>query len=290
MNVLIAVVDDLWFFLRESLFGAVISQRQKGLASTLSLPGSTAQTQELEDFVEAIEHATQVTEASPAPLSRQSDALLHTGERYFIGGIDVFFYADPVIAFDNAFAMLSYGTSVQLLQIQGRWAQIRYDETIGWILKDSLCAKPIDVFPHFTTDTEYVHDHPETIKLRAFIGDAFGGARGMFALSAEEYVYYKLRKQNRQISWGTERSRIAGTWQRKLKGKQGVYIRVTPKTDAVMEYVIDDVGYLAFVEAVYPDNSVKVSEIASEENSVYREYTYTPEQWREFRPVFITIA
>lgn len=281
MNVLIAVVDDLWMFLRESLFGSVISLPTRRTQRELPAP-SVAEV--LQGVLETRTEAVSETKVF------QSPSLLHTGEQYYIGTIDAYVYADPVIAFDNALQVLSYGKSVRLLQLQGRWAQVRFGDFIGWVLKDTLCSALSDVLPQFQQVELYHHDHPETIKLRAYIADEFGGARGEFSLTAEEYVHYKLVTKKRFIAWGAERSRIAGTWQRKLKGKQGVYIRITPKTDAVMEYIVDDVGYVAFVEAVYPDNSIKISEIRTDNGSVYRQLTMSCEQWRELRPVFITVA
>lgn len=281
MNVLFAVVDDLWMFLRESLFGSIVSLPARRVPTELPTP-SVAQV--LEGVIET--HGETESETKVF----QSPSLLHTGEQYYIGSIDAYVYADPVIAFDNALQVLSYGRSVRLLQLQGRWAQVRFGDFIGWVLKDVLCNALSDVLPQFVQDEMYGYDHPETIKLRAYIADEFGGARGEFPLTAEEYVYYKLVTKKRFIPWGEERSRIAGTWQRKLKGKQGVYIRITPKTDAVMEYVIDDVGYVTFVEAVYPDNSIKISEIKIDDGPVYQQLTMGPDEWRELRPVFITVA
>lgn len=282
MNALFAVIDDLWMFVCESLFGSVVCASEK------EIPKELPPAEIVDVYQEVItEHQIQ---SSDTGTGVHSLAFLHSGEQYFIGSIDTYVYVDPVIAFDNALQPLSYGQSVRLLQLQGRWAQVRFGECIGWVLKDTLCSARADVYPQFVQGKQYVHTDPETVKLRACINDAFGGARGEFSLTTEEYVHYKLHTKKRHLTWGEERSRIAGTWQRKLKGKQGVYIRVTPATDAVMEYVLDDVGHLAFVEAVYPDKSIKISEIQTEEGSMYKEQTLSTNEWREFRPVFITVA
>ena len=279
MEVLVAVVDDLWVFLRQALFGRVITVAPVQPALTEPADATT------DSFVEV------VTERQSNELETlSSPALLHAGEQYYVGAIDARVYADPVIAFDNALELLPYGKSVRLLQLQGRWAQIRYNDFVGWVLKDMLCSALSDVFPTLTPDELYPASDTETVKLRACIDDMFGGGRGMFALTAEEYVSYRLWRQKRSVTWGEERARVAGTWQRKLKGKQGIYIRITPKTDSVMEYVVDDIGYLAYVEAVHPDNSIKLSEVRTDEGSRYREYVLSTEEWRELRPVFITVA
>lgn len=293
MEVLVAVVDDLWLFLRESLFGAVRSRQDTPL---LAAPVKNTETVSREEVVspevvtdgDAVQMSEDVSDEAASYM--RSPALLHTGEQYYIGAVGALVHADPVIAFDNALEELEYGQSVRLLQLQGRWAQVRYGEMVGWVLKDALCAALSDVFPQFEDGESYIQEHEGTRQLRAFIGDIFGGARSDYPLTAEEYVYYKLLRGRRVIQWGDERSRIAGTWQRRLKGRQGIYIRITPKTDAVMEYVVDDIGYLAYVDAVYPDNSIKISQIVTEDNSRFFERTLEAEEWRELRPVFITVA
>lgn len=279
MKVLIAVVDDLLVFARSALFGSqsVVLQDSKEIV----LPKKT--------YKDIPEEAVVKTNHEPKK-QFVSEALLHAGEQYYVGTVDALLYADPAIVFDNVVHTLAYAQSVRLLQMQGRWAQVRIAEKVGWVLKDVLCSAARDVFPDFSSDEIYSSEHEQTAKLRACIADEFGGARGEFSLTPEEYVHYKLQQKKRTIHWGDERSRHAGTWQRKLKGKSGIYNHIHPKTDAVMEYVIDDVGHLSFVEAVFPDNSIKVSEILSEGVSEYRERTLVSEEWKELRPVFITVA
>lgn len=281
MSVLLAVVDDLWLFVRESLSGSVTSEPT---TPHEEVPVTTVQ----EVFKDVLD--THVRTEVPVVSQTQTNAELHTGEQYYVGGADAYVYADPVIAFDNALQLLEYGQAVRVLTLKGRWAQVRFGDDIGWVLKDVLRAALAEVSPQFEQGQLYTHDHAETKKLRAYIEDAFSAGRGQFDLTAEEYVYYKLRTKKRQIAWNGMRSRIAGTWQRKLKGVSGVYIRITPKTDAVMEYIIDDVGYLAFVESVFPDNSIRLSEIGAHDTPTFTQYTLTVEQWRELRPVFITIT
>ncbi len=67
-------------------------------------------------------------------------------------------------------------------------------------------------------------------------------------------------------------------------------MNVLPKTHSIMEYTIDEVGYLAFVEAVFPDRSIKISEVGFPEDGYYREAIMTQEEYRELKPVFITCS
>jgi len=92
-----------------------------------------------------------------------------------------------------------------------------------------------------------------------------------------------------QLPGGNVRLRIPGTWQRKLKGGIGVHIGIAPKTESIMEYIVDDVGHLAFVEAVFPDGSMNITEIGKYNDSTYTEDTLQSEQWKELSPVFLEI-
>ncbi len=281
MDVLFAVVDDLLLFAREALFGTRPAMRDKKQAPSAYGIDQTA----VSTFVHALQ--TYTPPATPTPVS--SAVSLHTGEQYYIGGVDVYMYTDPVVAFDNALCRLPYAQGVRLLRLQGRWAQVRFSDTVGWILKDSLSTSAANVLPQLTSGEQYDAAHPETKKLRACIEDEFHAGRNGFSLTAEEYVTYRLVRRHKRIPWRMQRSRLAGTWQRKLKGTKGVYMHVQPKTDSVMEYVLDDVGYLAFVEAVYPDNSIKIAQVYTDDNARYEERTLSVEDYREYTPVFIAV-
>lgn len=284
MQVLIAVIDDLFQFVCKAFSGAV--PYTPPLNKTLD---------SYQQVLQKIQGAKSVT-ATPAPVAHSlvhavdTSEMFRISEQYFIGVIGVYLYLDPVIAFDNALRRLEYGTQVRLVSLQGRWAQVRLAGVVGWVFKDALVLQADDVYPRFAPDIEYDAQHTETVKLRACIDDAFGGARGEHDLSAAEYVHYRLQQKKRAIDWVGARMRIPGTWQRKLRGRSGIHIGVTPKTESVMEYVVDDIGYLAFVEAVFPDGSIKIQQIGKLDDISYTEETIQPEQWKELQPVFIIVV
>ncbi|MFT5849666.1 MAG: hypothetical protein ACI9H6_000480 [Patiriisocius sp.] len=279
MKVLIAVVDDLFQFVRTALFGAVAYA-----------PGAQ---QVLDTYQEKLARiqgvAAPAPKAVPAKNSDVADPQFRVGDQYFVGSIGVFLYDDPVLAFDNALTRLHYGQQVRLLKLQGRWAMVRSNELEGWVFTQALQNQAIDVYPRFMEGVTYTADHSETTKLRACIDDHFGGARGEHPLSPSEYVHYRLQQKKRVISWEGVRMRIPGTWARKLRGKIGIHSGIVPKTESVMEYVVDDIGHLAFVEAVFPDGSIKVTEIGKHEPMLFTEEILTTDQYKELRPVFIAI-
>jgi len=281
MQVLIAVIDDLYKFVCRGFSGAV--------------PYAPKQEKMLDSYQEKLQQiqSPSLVPTSPPEVAMSTvlptEGILRIGDQYFIGVIGTYFYKDPVLAFDSALKRLAYSASVRLVSVQGRWAQVRIAGVVGWVFKDSLVVQINAVYPSFVPGVQYDAEHPDTVKLRACIDDEFGGARGEHSLSPAEYVHYRLKQKKRSIDWGEVRMRIPGTWQRKLKGSLGIHISITPTTESIMEYIVDDIGHLAFVEAVFPDGSMNITEIGKFDDNSYTEGILQPEQWRELRPVFIEV-
>lgn len=281
MKVLIAVVEDLIDFARTALFGTVTY-----------VPDQEKEVDAFEKKIQVVQHHLSLSEVVPAHTSVETsgNGSFHIGKQYFISSIGVNLYNDPVVAFDNGLMSLQYAQQLRLMKLQGRWAQVQFGDVEGWVFKDALVGAEDEVYPHFQANTLYVADNPETVKLRAVIDDMFGGARAEHSLSPAEYVSYRLKRKYRIIAWGSAHGRIPGTWQRKLRGMLGVHIGIHPKTGSVMEYIVDDIGHLAFVEAVFPDESMKITEIGKYDEPTFSEEILQPEEWKELRPVFIEIG
>ena len=109
-------------------------------------------------------------------------------------------------------------------------------------------------------------------------------------LQGVEYVTYRVMQAGRAVPWGESWGRIAGTWQRKLRGVRGVRIDVSPRTGSIMEYIIDDVGYIAYVERVSPDLKITITGVGLTHEGQYTEQVMDHTIWRELRPVFITVS
>ena len=58
-----------------------------------------------------------------------------------------------------------------------------------------------------------------------------------------------------------------------------------------MEYLFEnEVGHLTYVEAVFPDTTIAISEVNFPDSGMYNERQLTKEEWKEFKPVFISVA
>jgi hypothetical protein len=281
MQILIAVIDDLFQFAYTALFGATVVHTDVrvslALASHEYAPQPTLPT---------FSSVAQLLDERTKPL----EAELSTGSSYFVGEEFVSLFYEPAFGFDSAACVLPYSTTVSVKKLGGRWACVSTEFGEGWILKDSLRENVQDVFPQLQESAVYTHEHRETQKLRLCINDAFSGERSHISLTDTEFVTYRLGERGKRIPWSVERPRVAGTWQRLLRGKVGVHISIAPKEGAIMEYMREDIGHLAYVEAVFPDESITVSSVGLVSGGEYTKSELTHDMWRELHSVFITIT
>ena len=212
-----------------------------------------------------------------------------SGEKLFTAVIGCPIFTSPVETFDGVITKLPYGAVLTYHRSQNRWSEVSYGDVRGWVLRDSVTDS--SVTPQFFSDEYYGPEAKEVKIVRTIIADDFNGAALDLPLQDVEYVTYRLQKKARTLPWGIERPRTAGSWQRLLRGKSGVHIGVTPKTDSIMEVVHeDDTGHVAYVEAVFPDQSILISEVGQPEPGVFSAHTMTKEEWRELRPIFIEMS
>jgi hypothetical protein len=217
----------------------------------------------------------------------QSDRTDIRREYVSVAEADVFLY--PTATFDGVITTIPYGTPVTVLHPDGRFVSVSNERFSGWMLKDTLAKEYDTLIPMFTFGDCYDQNNLETIKLRSVIQDCFRGGAVGSPLSAPEYVTYRLHLKNIQLPWGNKRPRVAGNWQKFLKGTAGIHVGIVPKTGAIMEYQSDFSSLLAYVEAVFPDETIRISQILEDDNSRFVEQVYTKEDWKELRPVFIEV-
>jgi surface antigen len=146
------------------------------------------------------------------------------------------------------------------------------------------------IIPSFKDNEIYISDSSDTELVRKFISDVFSGSALLLPLQAEEYVTFKIKKNNKEISWDETRPRLAGNWQNLLKGVHGVSIGISPKTGSIMEWNKEGKGYLFYVEKVSPEENLTVSGVGCIEEGMFSTLNLKKEEWIELRPVFISIT
>ncbi len=243
----------------------------------------------------------QETEVTPEPTFKKIEAVLKqdpplalANEKnvvMYVGTNETPLYMKPTQEFDTCIGILAYGEMAMVLEQRGRWAKVVCRELEGWVLREDLVDRAAYVYPEFVIGEENDVDDPNTARVRAMLGDTFGGAKVEFPLQAGEYVMYRLKRKGLSIPWPATRPRVPGLWHSILKGVPGIHMGIVPKTGAVMEYVFkEELGHVAYVEAVFPDETIHISEVNYPDRGIYNERIITREEWRELRPVFIQVA
>lgn len=226
--------------------------------------------------------STVSTDAVPAPIVR--------GVVMYAGVSQVPVYKNPTIEFDAQVGTIPFGAMVIAGEPKGRFHQVTWNNIIGWVLRDDLADRAVHIYPEFVKGEENLIDGTNTSLVRAIIKDEFGLGRSEFALQAGEYALYRLWKRGLEIRWPDIRPRVPGVWHEVLKGVDGVYMSVQPKVGALMEYMLDgEMGHIAYVEAVFPDETITISEVNNPDSGIYNEREYTKDEWKELKPVFIVV-
>lgn len=219
-----------------------------------------------------------------------ADATVSVQSTFYASGISVPVYENPTIEFDTQIGAVSYGEALMVHEARGRFFHITWKALSGWVLRDDCVDRASRVYPDFRVGQEHSVDHPNTAQVRALIGDAFGASRSEYALQAGEYVTYKLWRRGISILWPHVRPRVPGLWHRILKGVPNVHMGVIPKVGSVLEYTMpNEVGHVAYVEAVFPDDAISISEVNFPDSGIYNERTLTKEEWKAIQPIFIQI-
>lgn len=309
MNLILAVVEDLYLFARDAFLSILPSQKQRPTLSPPALPArahheeisapaprvvaseNVEEPSETPDAHEEKESEEDVpltfrstAEILDAPLRPQKNTVMYTGS----DATPIF--RNPAMEFDGVMTRMPYGSMVMVLEGKGRWARVAYKNTEGWVLRDELLDRSAYVYPDFTVGVANESDDPNTLRVRACIGDEFGGGVAELPLHASEYILYRLGKKGVSVPWTLVRPRVEGSWHTLLKGAPNVHIGVQPCAGCVMEYEQPDgSGHVVYVEAVFPDETISLSEVNYPERGIYNERIVPKEEWREWKPIFIHI-
>jgi hypothetical protein len=199
-------------------------------------------------------------------------------------------FKEPVQQFDSQLRTLPYGQIVALRRFEGQYAEVLAYGQVGFVHKDALTPQLESIWPTLVSGTVYLSDSDVAKIYRQHINDEFlGGAIGL-PLTAEEYVTVRLLRDRLAIAWPPARPRLAGSWHTLLRGVHGVRSMIAPQPDTIIEWFLEDeVGRLGYVEAVLPDETLKISAVGAMVPGEYTESIVPAALWREWRPVFINV-
>jgi len=194
-------------------------------------------------------------------------------------------------SYDSCLKKLHYGDAVTVVAFKGSYAKIQKGKDVGWLEKDVLQNRKENVWPVFSIGSWYSHDHEMTERTRQLIQDNFFAGGAFLPLQPAEYITVELLKDNRRINWSQAVDRVPGRWHQMLRGVLGVHITIHPTTESVMEWKNEDeVGRLAYVREVKPDNTLRIEGFGILEEGIFESVTLPEALWREWRPVFIEVV
>lgn len=222
-----------------------------------------------------------------------------TKKLYVSSEIGLRMRSTPEIKIDNIIAVLDFGKEVLVTQEQEKWFKISVDDKEGWIscyyLVEDLPIKQSpellkkestdDILPTFKVCVSNLANDANTVKLRKIINDEFGGGANGYDLQCTEYVQYRVQQMGITIKWPNERPRHGGRWAIIFE-KSGQYkVLNGPKAGCAMSFTSgiknSNVGHVAFVEDVYNDESIKISEANWPPPGKYNERILSKNQWQD---------
>ncbi len=271
MQTLVAVGKDLFYFVFSEQFG-LQDQRQKAVTEYTAAVASAARKIPLEED----------------PLATTSFA---GSDKLYIAVPETPLLLFPTYSIDGVKHEFQYAAEVIYHEHKGRFAKVSAGDLTGWVNENALVTQRSVVMPNLKSGDVYTDVHSDTISIRTVIDDEFHTVAMNTELQDVEYVTYRHRLRGVEIPWTAQRPRVAGSWQRLLKGRPGVHVGVMPKTDSIFEIISEDgLGEVAYVDAVYPDQSIKISRVGTIEPGMFTEDTLPLAVWRELQPVFISVA
>lgn len=289
MRLLLAVAEDLILFAWDALCALVGYKEEalKEIPHTPVLPAPSPKVAIPEATLTRLEHERLLASSEETRREVKKNAVMYTAS------IFAPLRSVPDMRGDTVTATLPYGSMAMVLDAQDGWAYVASGEHKGWIHVEDLEDRAAHVYPAFHIGEPNRDDDPSTIRLRALIADEFGAGEANLPLQAEEYVLYRLYKRGVRPSWPAIRPRTPGSWHTILRGHGHIRMEGEPVSGSVMEFSLGGeegttpLGHLAYVEAVFPDGSIQVSEANWPDQGIYNERVLVPEEWKSLTPTFI---
>lgn len=292
MKILIAVIEDLRLFVFD-IVSRLFSRRPSPQARAHE--SQQERVLPMPETVSLLEGGTEVVEEVKEHEAEDGLSFQHSYEGIspvrntimYVRSDEILFRTEPTVLRDTAIGTLPYGSMVMVLEGKNGWVRVHNNGLEGWVETRDLASYAADVFPQFTVGDANEADSANTIRVRAMIKDEFScGAAGL-DLRSEEYVLYRLLRNNVQVMWSRVRPRTPGHWTSVL-GESGYRTSGHPEAHSVMEYQMGSHGgHLAYVEALFPDESIQISEANWPDRGIYNERVLVKEEWTTLTPSFI---
>ena len=283
MRILLAVIEDLYTF----AVGTLLGWRPAGITEPRLLPSSRIGVPISAE--EDVALATAVRGTKPVEVLAEPRLLVERTVAYCAQeGVVMRETPEPE---STPVGRLSYGEMVMVLETGMERTKVATNGTKGYVPTALLARSAAEVYPDFEIGKEYGPHAAATVRLRTFIKDEFAATLAALPLSSHEYAYYRLLRRGARIAWPDIRPRTPGSWAAILATAERVIVSHEPQPGAVMEYLLAEArGHLAYVEEVFADGSIKISEADWPDRGIYNERVLVEGEWKALQPSFIVVG
>ncbi len=186
--------------------------------------------------------------------------------------------------------------------VDGPWMRVTKDGKTGWVSAEYLSATapsiptPTAQQIKFEMGKSNQLDGKNTVAVRKIIKDVFGNGQNGYCLQCTEYVEYRVGLLGIEIQWPVTNGRNGGKWASIFKTANLYHILDFPLPNCAMcltkgisqDPSINTIGHVAFVEQVFPDGSVKISEANWPNSGIYNERTIQQNKWQnQYKAQFV---
>jgi len=195
----------------------------------------------------------------------------------------------------NLIRELKQGQEMELLD--GPWLKVRIGNVEGWVHSDYVTEeKPVtekklnnDSIINLQVGVPNLLGDTTTKEIRRIIGDEFNLGKAGLYLNCTEYVQYKVKeKLGINIEWPVKSGRNGGKWAAIFKKYNRYKILTSPEINYAMclttgisnNSATNKIGHVAFVERVYSNETVRVSEANWPRNGIYNERSIPKWKWK----------
>ena len=185
----------------------------------------------------------------------------------------------------------------EVVFVDGPWSRVTKDGKIGWVHADYLSevnSNPVQPSDQsapisFVKGQQNLFDNPTTIAVRKIINDEFGGGAKRWDLQCTEYAMFCVKtKCNIDIQWPIKSGRDGGKWANIFEQYKKYTVLSEPKANCVACFTevhrkdgtLTKEGHIAFVEEVFPDGSIRISEANWPSNGIYSERRISKADWQ----------
>lgn len=183
----------------------------------------------------------------------------------------------------------------EVLFIDGPWFRVTKDGKTGWVHADYLSeensaqTQATQQTPSFIKGQHNQFNSSTTIAIRKIIGDEFGGGVNKWDLQCTEYAMFCVKtKCNIDIQWPVKSGRDGGKWADIFEQNKKYTVLAEPKVNCVAcltevrrkDGTLTKEGHIAFVEEVFPDGSIKISEANWPGNGIYNDRIISKTDWQ----------